>query len=178
MLIELLASKKPYVMFDETSTNLWERRLNIWTDAKDPLPLILPSKRGKSVTIYGSIGNCVREKFHFVLKESTNKVDFVSYIETLRANLNVEPNEEVNFILDNHSAHHSHVAIQALMVNNFIPKFLPTHSSNLNSVERVWAKFKIIMARIVAENVMANPYINEEIHLRPMAQQALEIVKE
>ena len=77
-----MASGKPYVYFDESkfslfdiflaSTNLWDRRLRIWTDAKNPVPITLPSKRGKSVTVYGSIGNCVNDKFHYSLAESTN----------------------------------------------------------------------------------------------------------
>lgn len=130
------------------------------------------------MTVYGAIGNCVKNKFCFDLAESTNKVDFVKFLKTLRANLDVKKQQKVYMILDNHSAHHSHVAKDAFVANNFIPEFLPTCSSQLNSVERVWAKYKLVFARIVAENTMKNPYINEPIHLRPMVLQALKKVKE
>ena len=45
------------------------------------------------------------------------------------------------------------------------------------SVERVWAMAKPVINKIICENLDLNSRLNERFHLRPIVNQALEIVE-
>ena len=48
----------------------------------------------------------------------------------------------VFLVLDNHSAHHSHIVKEACEKNNFILKFMPSYSPELNCIESLWSLVK------------------------------------
>ena len=100
----------------------------------------LPKTRGKGFTVIGGLGSCIRGGFFGKIIRSTNKEDFVDFLESLATNLlNTECKPWI--VLDNHTAHHSHIGKEALE-RLFRPLFLPPYSCRFSSVETCWAHIK------------------------------------
>jgi hypothetical protein len=70
------------------SSNMWEKRLRVWSDKDDPLKITLPQTRGKSVTMYGAIGTEKLfkggQRLIYTIAESTNKQDYCNFMVKLR----------------------------------------------------------------------------------------------
>lgn len=56
--------------------------------------------------MFGCLGTCIEGNFYGELARSTNKIDFMEYLENLSTKLTVVGCRPW-FILDNHSAHRS-----------------------------------------------------------------------
>ena len=83
-LAEHLAHNRKIVYFDETSMNSWLALKKAWyfKDRKFVVPV--NSDRGKNFTVYGAVGDClINDYSYFEIHDSTNKVDFLKYIENL-----------------------------------------------------------------------------------------------
>ena len=60
----------------------------------------------------------------YYIAQSTNKRDFATFVAMIREALVPQlANEPIHFVLDNHRAHHSNVAKQAMLDNNLIVQF-------------------------------------------------------
>ena len=88
---------------DESTVNNHIRTAKCWQYCDKPVKQLIDKKRIGGVTIYGAIGNCLRQPT-FVLGASTNKVEFKAFLEQVLRNLK-EGVVKPNLILDNHSAH-------------------------------------------------------------------------
>ena len=62
------------------------------------------------VTIYGAIGNCLSNAV-FTFGKSTNKVEFIDFMEEVRQNIS---SSEIKpyVIIDNHAAHRSNEVVR------------------------------------------------------------------
>ena len=89
----------------------------------------LNTNRGRSFTIYGAVSDCLRTKFYSELHDSTCKVDFITFIENLAAQ--VIPGQKPVLVLDNHAAHTSQ-ATRQVMERFFTVEFIPPYSCELN----------------------------------------------
>jgi len=106
----------------------------------------LNPKRVGKCTLYGAIGACLARPVFYV-GQSTNKVDFVKFLEQVKAALgDIRP----VLVYDNHPSHIKPLAVREYIHSNFSPLRLPTYSCEFNSIEKVWsqlkAKFKSEMA--------------------------------
>ena len=45
-----------------------------------------------------------------------------------------------------------------------------------SSIEYIWKQYKDVLAKVLAENRLANPSLNAEVHLEPIIRQCLDIV--
>ena len=83
----------------------------------------LNKKHLKNLTVYGAIGACLRRRVYHIA-QSTNKRDFTTFIAKVREALVPQlANTRIHLVLDNHRAHHSRVAMQAMHNHNFIVQF-------------------------------------------------------
>ena len=78
----------PIIYMDETSVNTWIRKQKTWQRRDEPVQVTINPKR-VSVTIYGAIGNCLTKPV-FMIGDSTNKNEFIEFLENVRLNL-VDP---------------------------------------------------------------------------------------
>ena len=44
---------------DETATNMWIRKRYTWSTKERPIKMSLNQDRGKGITVYGAIGECL-----------------------------------------------------------------------------------------------------------------------
>ena len=105
-LAEHLVHDRPIVYFDETTLNSWIALKKAWyfKDRKFVVPV--SSDRGKNFTVYGAVGNCLLNDYsYFEIHDSTNKEDFMSYIENLATEISPELDSKPWLLLDNHRAH-------------------------------------------------------------------------
>ena len=79
------------------------------------------------------------------------KESVIVFLREIISNLQV-PIEDVVIVLDNHGAHKSHLVRDFVAEQNLRLLFLPSYSSVLNPIERVWSwtkrDFASSMARI------------------------------
>ena len=73
------------VYVDETSMNSWcsQKRAFFHRDKKFIVPM--NTNRGKNFTVYGGVGDCLRNKFYSEIHDRTCAVDFSSFIRNLAA---------------------------------------------------------------------------------------------
>ena len=138
---DIIAADEPLIYFDECSFNAWLRSSHSWTSGTGPMMVPLPQKRGKGFTVMGGLGNCIRGGFFGKIVQSTNKADFVEFLQELIPRLTPETKVKPWIVLDNHTAHHSKVGSAALE-RLCRPLWLPAYSCRFSSVETVWAHIK------------------------------------
>ena len=89
-----------------------------------------------STTVMGAITNFSAPSY--LLTRSTNKEDYVEYLTQFLVHAKLKKKEKAILIYDSHPAHTSKIA-QRFMDLHFIAIRVPTHSCELNSIERTWS---------------------------------------
>ena len=121
---------------DETTFHLWQKLSRCWVTAGMKLSLI--KNRGPSITVIGAISK-ERGLVHFeVFVENNNSNIFLNFMQALKTKCQ---GRRVVVILDNLRIHHSK-KLNEVYDNDFKELFLPTYSSELNPIERLWSIVK------------------------------------
>ena len=108
------------------------------------MKLPLQDTRSEGKTMMGAVGALSKDhedrKFHFlyIIVEKTVKETVIIYFQHIIDNAQV-PIDDIVIVLDNHASHHSHMLRDFAEENSLHLLFLPSYSSVLNPVERVWA---------------------------------------
>ena len=68
---------------DETATNMWIRKRYTWSTKERPIKMSLNQDRGKGITVYGAIGECLQHGV-FMLGRSTNRREFAEFLRQIR----------------------------------------------------------------------------------------------
>jgi hypothetical protein len=71
------------VYMDETATNMWIRKRYTWSTKERPIKMSLNQDRGKGITVYGAIGECLQHGV-FMLGRSTNRREFAEFLRQIR----------------------------------------------------------------------------------------------
>ena len=140
-----LARDENVVYFDETSCNMWMRKRYAWCTRERPVRMHLNQDRGKGITVMGAIGHKLPFGV-FGLAKTTNQNEVGEFLKRLRGAVSPSPftnKERIVLVLDNHPSHGtSHVRELASQLNIEL-LFLPPYSPELNSIEALWAIFKL-----------------------------------
>ena len=93
------------------------------------------------LTLYGAIGSCLSEPV-YMIGTATDAEQFCDFLRMLINRLSSDGQAHVQpiLVLDNHCAHHAKSAVPLL--DHFTVLWLPPYSSQLNSIERLWAVIK------------------------------------
>ena len=97
----LTENKYEVYFFDETSLHAWLCKNKTWHSAEDQVKIPIRTSRGRSVTILGALGP--NGKFIHIIRERTNKVTVIDFLEELTLHINGA--KQTIVVLDNHSAH-------------------------------------------------------------------------
>ena len=133
------------VYFDETSCNMWMRKRYAWSSRDHPVRMHLNKDRGKGVTIMGAIGHRL-PKGVFSLARTTNQQEVGEFLHKLRDVVTPNRfavNERIVLVLDNHPSHGTDLVRGLARQLNVELLFLPPYSPELNSIESLWAVFKL-----------------------------------
>ena len=123
------------VYIDETTFHLWQQPGRCWL--KRDMALTIPTTRGHSITLIGALSE-ERGLFHYELISATNTgTTFAMFI----AKLKQKCKGPTKLVMDNLSVHKSRSVMQ-YYDDKFQVMFLPTYSSVLNPIERVWNLIK------------------------------------
>jgi len=98
-------------------------------------------KRLKGVTVFGAIGIALPGMV-FQLAKSTNTDDFIRFLKFLRSKSGVSRDKTLYLVIDNHSAHKSERALDAMERLSFREVFMPTYSPEFNCIETLWGVTK------------------------------------
>lgn len=121
---------------DETTFHLWQKLSRCWVTAGMKLSLI--KNRGPSITVIGAISK-ERGLVHFeVFVENNNSNVFLNFMKALKTKC---LDRRVVVVLDNLRIHHSK-KLNEVYDKRFKELFLPTYSSELNPIERLWSIVK------------------------------------
>jgi transposase len=127
----LMADKEEIVYIDETSFHLWMQPSRCWV-TRD-MTLTIPTERGKSLTLIGALSQR-RGLIHYSIFEGSNNTEtFLEFLQRLK----LKCREPAVVVQDNLQVHKA-AAVMALYTPAFRHMFLPTYSSVLNPIERVW----------------------------------------
>ena len=154
-LAQLVHSGKNIVYFDEAAFNMWLRPRKTWQDPSHPVQLVINKDRGKNVTVYGAIGDCLPGAF-FKQAETTNQFSTDDFIKQLRTHSGIPLASPIHMILDNHRAHHTHLVTQTLIDNNFVAHFIPPYTPEFNSIEALWSWIKRDVKKRLIERKKVN----------------------
>lgn len=103
------------------------------------------SKYNKSITIFGAQGTALDEMV-FMLAGATNGDNFAAFCEYLAPRFT---HEGTKVIVDGHSAHKNLIAKLTLQENDAELVVTPSHTSEFNPVEHVWASLKVDVRKVV-----------------------------
>ena len=143
-LIALLREGKEVIYADETSTNLWEKRLRTWYSPDDPIAFQLPGNRGKSITVIGALSSVKTKPLYWTICSNTDTDSVIQFMIGLTKRYR---SRELVIVLDNHPAHRSNKFTAFAEKYRLTLLFLPPSSSFFNPVERAWAVLKLRWAR-------------------------------
>ena len=135
------------VYFDESSCNMWMRKRTTWSSGLRPVKFPLNKVRGKGVTVFGAIGECL-PKAVLTLAPTTNKEHVMAFLKKLRGVVTPDPMTskakqlKLVVVLDNHRAHCSQDVRTLASQLNMELLFLPPYCPELNSIESLWAVVK------------------------------------
>ena len=104
-LAEYISEGVPIMYFDESSMNAYQCQKSAWypRHMQFQVPVATSKDRGSAFTIYGAVGDCIRGNGYFEVHDSTNKIDFASYLRSLKARMLPQPVNVVPvLVLDNH----------------------------------------------------------------------------
>lgn len=124
------------IYIDETTFHLWQKMNRCWI--RKGMKLALVKNRGPSLTVIGAISK-ERGLVHFeVFEESNNSDLFTNFIINLKSKCE---GKRVIVVLDNLKIHYTK-KLEAVYDKDFKEMFLPTYSSELNPIERLWSVVK------------------------------------
>ena len=124
------------IYIDETTFNLWQKLSRCWVTTGMKLSLI--KTRGPSITVIGAISKERGLVYFEVFVESNNSNLFLNFMQALK---NKCEGRRVVVVLDNLRIYHSK-KLNEVYDNDFKELFLPTYSSELNPIERLWSIVK------------------------------------
>ena len=101
---EILEKNKTVIWIDETTCNLWANKGKIWQSLRNPMHIKLP-ERGKSITVFGGLFSNTG-KFEYMIGDTTNKEDFLLFLEDHIYPLIDDVNNTV-LCFDNHASHYA-----------------------------------------------------------------------
>ena len=132
----LMADREEVIYIDETTFHLWMHSSRCWV-TRD-MTLTLPTERGKSITLIGALSSR-RGLVHYSIFEGSNNAEtFLDFLQRLKLKCRNDP---AVIVQDNLSVHRAGAVMQ-LYDATFRHMFLPTYSSVLNPIERVWNVIK------------------------------------
>jgi hypothetical protein len=104
----------------------------------DPIPLRFHTARGKSHTVIGAISSAWKDMKYMVTDKTNTKtvLSFLKQITGFIESIKDTPTDYV-LVLDNHSAHKSHLVRDFALAKGFKLLFTPPTMSELNSIEHV-----------------------------------------
>ena len=105
-LAEHIVHGRPVIYFDETTLNSWCAIRRAWFFKGQKFVVPLNSDRGRNFTIFGAVGAClVHRHSYFEVHDSTNKIDFLNFVENLANEISPQINSRPWIVLDNHPSH-------------------------------------------------------------------------
>ena len=138
VLAKVIMNKYPLIYGDEAAAHVWLRDKKTWRTAKDQVSFTLNPSRGKSITMFGAIGNCVRP--YFYLGSKTSQDQFKYFLTELRKRISregkVNDNEPVYILLDNAAAHKTFLTLEFVKSCHFEPLFIPAQTPEFNCIVR------------------------------------------
>ena len=142
-------SNTPNVVYgDESSFNLWMRPTKTWGRDDGKTKIEINIKRGKSITLYGAIGEMMTKPV-FMQGRSTNTDEFCKFLKLVRQNFS--DNSRIYLVLDNHPTHKSVAAKILAEELNITFTMLTPYSPEFNSIERLWGYMKKEFKNIIKE---------------------------
>ena len=113
-LARLKAQNAPLIWIDETTFQLTGRPYRTWMAINKPITAPHNDPKLISLTVYGAVSNCLREPV-FQIGTATNKEQFCLFLERIKRQVrNPYSVSKPHLCLDNHKAHHSHVAKRSM----------------------------------------------------------------
>ena len=158
-----MKAEKSIVYFDETTSNIWEKRTRFWQDRLKPIVQRIPNSRGIGRTVYGSITN-VLGRMHYTVGSTTNWEEVLAHFESLLLKI-IDPSNLV-IVMDNHVSHKYKDVREFLDSKGVTRLYLPPNASYLNPVERMWGMFKSTLSRsLMALNGLTSSDLLD-VHIR------------
>jgi len=141
------AGPEDHILYaDETDIQLLPLIRAMWHWVGQQIRIPTPGTNVKR-SLFGAL-NIRTGRWVYSVFERKTKESFVAFLELL---LEAYPAGQIILIVDNFSSHKAHLVRQWLATHPRVQIFyLPTYASNLNSVERIWARLK--------DRVAANRY--------------------
>ena len=124
---------------------MWLRKRYAWCTREQPVRMHLNQDRGKGITVIGAIGHKL-PKGVFSLANSTNQLEVGEFLQKLRDVVTPNrfaPNEKIVLVVDNHPSHSTEYVRELASQLNIELLRLPPYSPELNSIEALWAIFKL-----------------------------------
>jgi transposase len=130
---------------DETTVRLLPLLRAMWMLVGQQFRIPVPPSWNRRFHIFGTLDVCTGEWVYRFFAQRTRK-EFITFLEHL---LTVYPTGRIFIILDNGSIHQATEVLEWLAAHPRIQLvWLPTYSSHLNPVERIWK----VMKKAVAAN--------------------------
>ena len=120
------------VYIDETSFHLWMQPAHCWL--RDGMIVQLPKSRGHSIGVIGALSIQRGLILTKVFTGSNSTGTFMHFIDQLKA---ICAGTKTVVVMDNLSVHHANDVVKLFDENDFVAKFLPTYSCDLNPIEKV-----------------------------------------
>ena len=99
----------------------------------------LPKSRGHSICVIGALSYQRGLILTNVFTGSNNTGTFSHFILQLKE---ICAGTKTVVVMDNLSVHHANDVVKLFDENEFVAKFLPTYSCDLNPIEKVWHLLK------------------------------------
>jgi len=144
--VHWLEDDRDILYFDESSCNLWQKKLKVWRPVDAPLPCYLQPQQGGNVTMLGAVSTKSDSAFVTIAAKTAREhvMDFLgSYLPQHRGAV---------LVMDNHKAHRSKGLKDLCDHYNVTMAFLPSNSSQLNPVERLWSLVKGQWAKLLLDS--------------------------
>ena len=133
LLSKVIMNGYPLIYADEAAVNMWTHSRKTWSKRDEPINPSLNADRGRNVSMFGAIGNCLRRPF-FRLEEKTTQESFIRFLKTLREKVKVEPGQPVYLVMDNAAAHTANLSSEELIDLKFEPVLIPARTPEFNSI--------------------------------------------
>jgi transposase len=160
---------------DETSVHVWQKLS--WSWIRPGMKLSLIRGQTPSITVLGAI-SMERGLVHYeVLQEHNNSDVFLNFMTALKSKCE---GRKVLVVLDNHTIHYSK-KLDEVYDENFKEMFLPTYSSALNPIERLWGYMKRVWGQNlhnISEEIMQGRRgrSKEEVKMKKLIAKVVEIL--
>ena len=134
--VSWLEDERDILYFDESSCNLWQKRLKVWRTVDAPLPCYLQPQQGGNVTMLGAVST-KSDRAYVQVAAKTNKEHVLAFFEQY-----LQDHRGAILVMDNHKAHRGYELRSLCEEYGITMAFLPSNSSQLNPVERLWSLVK------------------------------------